>query len=346
MKRVKLIIALLSTCILILAGCGNATSQSKEDNKSNNSSSDSEKLHIVTTFYPMYEFTKNIVKDQAQVDLLIPATTEPHDWDPSPKDVATIQQADMFVYNSPSMETWVPSVEKSMDNEHSQMVEASQDIDLMEGEEHHHHGEHDHDGDDHEDGDDHAHEDEHEHEDAHEHDHGGLDPHVWLSPVLAQKEVENITNAIIEQDPENEDVYKKNSQAYIDQLKELDQQYRTVLKDVSKKEVITQHAAFGYLAKEYGLKQVPIAGLSPDQEPSPAKLAELKDFAKQHDVNVIFFEELASPKVAKTLADEVGAKTEILHTLEGLSKEEQEKGLDYITVMEDNLDMLKNALQN
>lgn len=330
MKHVMAIFSLLSACFLLIAGCSNTTSQPKENNKENDPSG-SKKLHIVTTFYPMYEFTKHIVNDEAQVDLLIPSTVEPHDWDPSPKDVANIQRADLFVYNSPSMETWVTSIEKSLGDKRPQMVKASKGIDLMEGEAHDHH----HEGD-HEHGDDHNHEGDHEH---------GLDPHVWLSPVLAQKEVENITKVIIEKDPKHEDVYKKNSQKYIEQLKKLDQQYRTTLKDVPKKELITQHAAFGYLAKEYGLKQVPIAGLSPEQEPSPAKLAELKKFAKQHDVNVIFFEELASPKVAKTLASEIGSKTEVLHTLEGLSKEEQEKGLDYITVMKENLTILKEALQ-
>ncbi|MCJ7841629.1 metal ABC transporter substrate-binding protein [Lederbergia sp. NSJ-179] len=332
MKHVKFIIPLLLVFILVIAGCSNSTSQPQDKTKQSDPS-DSKKLHIVTTFYPMYEFTKNIVKEQAQVDLLIPSTIEPHDWDPSPKDVANIQKADLFVYNSPSMETWVPSVENSMGDKHPQMVVASEGIDLMEGEAHHH-GDHEH-------GDDHAHEADHEHD----HDHGTLDPHVWLSPVLAQKEVENITKAIIDKDPKNEDVYKKNSEKYIEQLKKLDQQYRTTLKDVPRKELITQHAAFGYLAKEYGLEQVPIAGLSPEQEPSAAKLSELKKFAKEHNVNVIFFEELASPKVAETLANEIGAKTEILHTLEGLSKEDQEKGLDYITVMEDNLNILREALQ-
>lgn len=110
------------------------------------------------------------------------------------------------------------------------------------------------------------------------------------------------------------------------------------------KEFITQHTAFGYLAKEYGLKQVPIAGLSPDQEPSAASLAKLKTYAKEHNVKVIYFEEIASSKVADTLASEIGAKTEVLNTLEGLSKEEQDKGLGYIDIMKQNLDALKDSL--
>ncbi|GIN88853.1 high-affinity zinc uptake system binding-protein ZnuA [Heyndrickxia sporothermodurans] len=292
------VITCLSVLIL-LSGCGSK----KEAN--------SQKLHIVTTFYPMYEFTKNIVKDKAEVQLLIPSNVEPHDWEPSPKDVGSIQKSDLFIYNSPYFETWVPSIEKSVSNEKLLFVEASNDIDLIK---------------------------------RSESKKNQLDPHVWLSPVLAQQEVKTITEAVIKADPNNKAYYQKNSDEYLAKLANLDREYRTTLKKTKKKELITQHAAFGYLTNEYGIQQVPIAGLSPSQEPNPAKLAELKQFAQKHKVNIIFFEELASPKVAETLANEIGAKTEVLHTLEGLSKDEQKEGLNYISVMQKNLDMIKKAL--
>ncbi|PTY84402.1 metal ABC transporter substrate-binding protein, partial [Heyndrickxia sporothermodurans] len=261
------------------------------------------------TFYPMYEFTKNIVKDKANIELLIPSNVEPHDWEPTPKDVGKIQKADIFVFNSKYFETWVPSIKNSVSNENLSFVEASSDIHLMNGDGHHQ-----------------------------------FDPHVWLNPVLAQQEVKTITKALIKADPENKEFYQKNSDAYVAKLAKLDHQYRETLKDAKKKEIITQHTAFGYLAKEYGMKQIPIAGLSPSQEPSPARLGELKEFAVKHHVKVIYFEELASPKVAETLAKEIGAKTEVLHTLEGLSKEEQDKGMNYISVMQKNLDAIKKSL--
>lgn len=329
--KVKAILVALA-CFTVMVGCSN-----KEDvtsNQKEKASAPDKKLHIFTTFYPMYEFTKNITKDKAQVDLLIPSNIEPHDWEPTPKDMAAIQNADLLIYNSTFMETWISSIQESLDNDQPLFVEASEGITLMEEAEQPHNDEEGY------------HEEESDHdnvEENHDEDNEQLDPHVWLSPVLAQKEVQTITDALVKQDPKNKDYYESNSQDYIQQLKELDELYRTKLQNASSKEMITQHAAFGYLAKEYGLTQVPIAGLSPSEEPSPAKLAELKEFAKEHQINVIYFEETTSPKLAQTLAGELGAKTEVLNTLEGLSKEDQEKGLSYIEVMKNNLKSLEKS---
>ncbi|MCM3675204.1 metal ABC transporter substrate-binding protein [Peribacillus simplex] len=306
-----------------MVGCSNEEQVNNQEEKE----SSNDKIHIVTTFYPMYEFTKNITKDKAQVDLLIPSNIEPHDWQPTPKDMAAIQKADLLVYNSLLMETWLSSIQESLDKGQPLFIEASKGIPLMEGTEE----ESDHDN---------------EESDHHDEDHKQLDPHVWLSPVLAQKEVQTITDAIVKQDPENKDYYERNSEDYIQQLKELDKLYRTTLHNASSKEMITQHAAFGYLAKEYGLTQVPIAGLSPSEEPNPAKLAELKEYAKEHQINVVYFEKTTSPKVAQTLAGELGAETEVLNTLEGLSNEDQEKGLSYIEVMKNNLRSLEKFFVN
>ncbi|MED3916234.1 metal ABC transporter substrate-binding protein [Priestia megaterium] len=314
MKKKYVMTAVVAVaCFSLMVGCSTKSRSSNETNKS----STNEKIHVTTTFYPMYEFTKQVAGDKADVELLIPSTVEPHDWEPSPKDMKNIQQSDLVVYNSPYMETWEPSIEKSINSEGPTFVKASTGIELMNGIE----------------------DEEEKGKQAH-----AYDPHVWLSPVLAQKEVKNIAEALEKADPDNKDYYEKNSEKYIDQLKDLDKKYQSTLKDVRNKELITQHAAFGYLAKQYGLTQVPIAGLSPEQEPSAAKLAELKKFAQTHHVKTIYFEELTSPKVAKTLADEVGAKTEVLNTLEGLSKEQQKQGLDYIEAMENNLKQLQKSL--
>lgn len=302
---------LVSMIVLILAACSNDTSEKEDDGK----------LKIMTTFYPMYEFTKNIAGDKADVELLIPSTIEPHDWEPTPKDIGNIQKADLFVYNSADMETWVSDITASIDSSDVAVVEASKGIKLIEEDEE-------------------AEESEEEHE--HEHSHHA-DPHVWLSPVLAQQEVQTITDALVKVDPDNKEYYETESSKYIEKLKALDEEYKTELKGITSNEFITQHTAFSYLAKEYGLVQVPIAGLSPDEEPSAAKLVELKKFAEEHEINVIYFEELTSSKVAETLANELGADTEVLNALEGLSDEQQKAGEDYITVMEENLTQLKKS---
>ncbi|MGG2093240.1 metal ABC transporter substrate-binding protein [Bacillus sp. S13(2024)] len=301
----------LSTAI---AGC------SKQNEAKSNTKQD-KSLKVVTTFYPMYDFTKNVVGSNGTVDVLIPAGTEPHDFEPSPKDIAKIESADVFVYNSDSMETWVPKVLKSLDNKNIKVVDASKGISLTEG----------------------TAEDE---KDKHTDKGQGhpQDPHVWLDPVLAQKEVENIKQAVIEADPTHKQDYEKNTDQFTAKLKDLDNQFRTTLGNAKHKEFVTQHAAFGYLAKEYGLTQVPIAGLAPDQEPSPAKLAELQKYVKDNNIKIIYFEEVASPKIAKTLADETGAKTVVLSPIEGITKEEQAKGNDYISYMKKNLDALKQSI--
>ncbi|MEM5010502.1 metal ABC transporter substrate-binding protein [Niallia taxi] len=309
MKRTKWGIVLAAT-VALLAGCGAQNVQTNNDGE--------KQLKIMTSFYPMYEFTKKIAGNQADVELLIPSSTEPHDWEPTPKDIKKVHDADLFIYNSEYMETFVPTIEAAAESEGTVFVEASKGITLMEGSE--------------------------EEEEHHDHDHSHeMDPHVWLSPALAMKEVETITASLMESDPTHEDEYKKNSETYLKELSALDGEYKEKLALVPKKEMITQHAAFGYLAHDYGLEQIAIAGLSPEQEPTAAKLAELKTFAMEHDINVIYFEEVALPKVAETLAKEIGAKTTVLNTLELVSEEDQKNGHDYISIMKNNLDAIVQA---
>lgn len=311
---------------LILSGCGaksdNAATNTPQTEPNQAQTTDSgKKLNVVTTFYPMYEFTKQVAGDHADVIALIPAGAEPHDWEPSAKDMAQVKDADVFVYNG-IVEGWAEQALSSAPNDKRVVVEASKGLNLMEGtaEE--------------EEGEAHA-------EGGHDH---VLDPHVWLDPVLAQKEVESIKAGLISADSANKADYEKNAVAYIAKLKELDTEFKTGLKDVKRKDFITQHAAFSYLAKQYGLTQVPIAGLSPEQEPTPDKLAGIIKFAKENNVKTIFFETLVDPKVAETVATEIGAKTDVLNPLEGLTDEDKQKNLDYLGVMKNNLEALKKAL--
>lgn len=297
---------------VVLSGCGKGSEQSATG-----------KLKVVTTFYPMYEFSKQVAGDHADVVALIPSGVEPHDWEPSAKDMAVLKDADVFVYNG-IVEGWAENALASAANDKRIVVEASKNLSLIEGTEE---------------------EDEHEHGDGHAEEEHGMDPHVWLSPALAQQEVAAIQAALEQADPAHRDDYRKNAEAYIAKLKELDQAYRDGLSDVKRKEFVTQHAAFGYLAKEYGLTQVPIAGLSPEQEPAPGEMAKVVEFAKEHQVKTIFFETLVEPKVAQVVADEIGAKTDVLNPLEGLTDDEIKNNLDYIAVMKQNLEALKKALE-
>jgi zinc transport system substrate-binding protein len=307
MKKKLFFSLLTATTALTLFAC----------NKEDNTAETSDKLKIVTSFYPMKEFTKQVVGDEAEVSVLVKPGVEPHDFEPSAKDVAAIQDSDAFVYNNENMETWVEKTTKDMKD--LDIIKASEGILLLGG----------------------SHEEEDE-EGAEAHTHA-LDPHVWLAPSLAIKEVENIRDELIKQFPKKKAIFTKNAATYLDKLEELDQAYHDGLANAKQKNFVTQHAAFAYLALEYGLNQVSVSGLSPDAEPSATRLKELKAYVEKNDIKYIYFEENASDKVAKTLADEANVKTLPLNPLESLTKEQEKSGEDYISVMTENLKNLEKA---
>lgn len=311
----KLTAGTLLSATLMLTGCGDSSNQGA----GNGSASD--KMQVVTTFYPMYEFTQKVAGDLADVSVLVPAGTEPHDWEPTAKDVARISEADVFVYNGAGFEAWVDDVLQTVNNQDLKIVEASHGAELVEGHEDHGAGDH-----------------------TKEHTHGAVDPHIWLDPVLAQHEVQEIAAMLQTADPAHKADYQKNADAYIAELKALDTAFQNGLKDVKSQEIVTSHTAFAYLAKRYGLEQVPISGISPENEPTAVEMKDIVAFAKEHNVKTIFFETLASPKVAQAVAKEVGAETAVLNPLEGLTEEEKKSGLDYIGVMKKNLEELTKAL--
>ena len=173
----------------------------------------------------------------------------------------------------------------------------------------------------------------------------GLDPHVWLDPVLMKQIVQVVEEQLADADPDHGATYSANAARYVARLDALDAEYRQGLAPCRRKEIVTSHEAFGWLAKRYGLDQHAIAGIAPDQEPSANRIAELSDLAKRDRVTTIFTETLVSPKVAQTLAREAGGlKTKTLNPLEGLTEGEQKRGADYVSVMQDNLRTLRAAL--
>ncbi|MDG3216894.1 zinc ABC transporter substrate-binding protein AdcA [Streptococcus suis] len=307
MKKVGLLF--LSVSALLLGACGNSTAS--EDGK----------LNIVTTFYPVYEFTKQVAGDEANVDLLVKAGTEVHGYEPSAKDIARIQEADAFVYENENMETWVHDVEKSLDTTKVNVISATEGMLLLPG------GEEEHEGHDHS-------------EEGHSH---AYDPHVWLSPERAITLVENIRDSLVAKYPEKKDAFETNAAAYIEKLDALDAKYSETLSAAKQKYFVTQHTAFAYLALDYGLKQVSITGVAADEDPTPSRLAELTEYINKYGIKYIYFEENASKSVAETLAKETGVQLDVLNPLESLTDEDMKNGKDYISVMEDNLIALEKT---
>ncbi|HEM5998362.1 TPA: zinc ABC transporter substrate-binding protein AdcA [Streptococcus suis] len=304
----KLAVLGLSLSLLALSACGNSTASQDDE------------LNIVTTFYPVYEFTKQVVGEEGTVDLLIEAGTEVHDFEPSAKDIAVIQEADTFVYENENMETWVPDVLDTIDTEQVGVIKATEGMLLLPGSE----------------------EEEHDHAEGEEHHHA-YDPHVWLSPERSITLVETIRDGLIAQYPEKKAIFEENAAAYIEKLTDLDAKYYETLSAAKQKYFVTQHTAFAYLALDYGLKQVSITGVAADEDPTPSRLAELTEYINKYGIKYIYFEENASKSVAETLAKETGVQLDVLNPLESLTDEDMKNGEDYISVMEDNLAALEKT---
>lgn len=324
-KSLLTITALAATAALGIGSFNLAYAAGTEDTSSE------KKLNVMASFYPMYDFAKKVGGDKVEVTNMVPAGTEPHDWEPAATDVKNLEEADIFIYNGAGMEHWTEDVLGALDNKELKVVEASRGLTLLEGKE----------------------EDEEETEDSSSDSDASdestdseitYDPHVWLDPLNAKAEMENIKNAFVEADPDDKDYYEQNYETYAEKFDQLDKEYKDGLADTKSKDLITSHEAFGYLCQAYGLNQVGIEGLSPDSEPDASRMNEIIKFAKENNVKTIFFEELVSPKVSETIADEIGAKTAVLNPLEGLTDDEISAGEDYFSVMESNLKTIEDAL--
>ena len=285
------------------------------------STTSSKKLNVMASFYPMYDFAKKVGGDKVEVTNMVPAGTEPHDWEPSATDIKKLEEADVFIYNGAGMEHWTQDVLGSLENRNLKVVEASKGITLLEGNE-----------------------EEENSKEANSSTGAIYDPHVWLNPLNAKIEMKNIKNAFVKVDPDNKIYYEKNYKRYANKFDQLNQEYKEGLSNIKSKNLITSHEAFGYLCQAYGLNQVGIEGLSADSEPDASRMNEIIQFSKDNHVKTIFFEELVSPKVSKTIADEIGAKTVVLNPIEGLTTKEIKAGKDYFTVMKSNLKILEKAL--
>ena len=299
--------------IACLAGCvasdNPGTSSASSDA---NAGSSSAKLKVVASFYPMADFAQKIGGNRVEVTNLVPAGTEPHDWEPSTADMQTLEAANVFVYNGAGMEQWADKVLSTLSNKNLVTVKASEGVEL------------------------------HKAADAEE---GEYDPHVWLSPKNAKIEMKNICDALVSADPSGKDTYEANYQTYAAQLDALDKEYQEGLSGLPNKSIVVSHQAFGYLCSDYGLEQVAIEGLDAEAEPDAKTMAEIVDFAKKNNVKVIFSEDLVSPKVAEQIASETGATCEVLNPLEGLTDEQLSQGADYFSVMRDNRAKLEEALK-
>ena len=281
-----------------------------------------DKPQIMVSLFPQYDIIRQIAQDKVEVELFLPAGSEPHSYEPSASTLMRIVEADLFVYSSDELEPWVKRLVEGNASEDLIVLDASNGITLLEA--------------------DHGHEGEDEDEEE-----LAFDPHYWLDPQNMIIMSESIRDALIEIDPENEAFYIENANSYIASLKELDSNWQDLFDRAQLNQIIYGgHFAFGYLSHRFGLEILsPYSGYAPDAEPSAQALAGLMDVLAEKEINVIFYEELIDPRVARIIAEQAKVKIEVLHGAHNLNAEEMQAGWTYVSIMEDNIEKLKEALR-
>jgi len=292
----------LACSALLLVACSPGTVPTNPDV--------SQQISVATTFYPLAFLAHEIGGDLVSVLQVTPAGVEPHDFEPSPQQLANVQDADIFLMNG-VVDGWADAIINELKQNGVVTLKMTELVSPTIG--------------------------------------STVDEqnfsHIWLNPVLMKRETEFIRDAFLNADPLHADDYRKNADALIAKFSTLDAEYRGGLASCEQMTIVTSHNAFRSLANEYGFETLAIAGISPEEEPSPKRIAELADLAKREKIRYIFFETLASPKLAETVAHEIGAQALVLNPIEGLTAEEEAAGKDYISLMRDNLQNLQIAMQ-
>ncbi|OIU68604.1 metal ABC transporter solute-binding protein, Zn/Mn family [Rossellomorea aquimaris] len=325
------LLTLIST-LVILTAC---------QNESSTLSSENEPISIKTSIYPLHYFAERIGEDQVKVSTLLPPGSDAHTFEPTPKDMIEIAESDLFIYNGLGMESYSSKIAKALKSEDALMVEATEGADVISSS-HGHKGEqtageegvHDEHGDG-------SHE-----EEAHDkHSDGDYDPHIWLDPTRADQLAANIRDALIKEKPEEKKNFEKNYQELVKDLNELDREMNEVTSEKDHPEILVSHAAYGYWEDTYKIEQLAVAGLSPTDEPSQKELKEIIETANKHGLKYVIFEQNVTPRVAKIVQDEMKAEPLRIHNLSVLTEEDIEKDKDYLSLMKENIETLKKALE-
>jgi zinc transport system substrate-binding protein len=277
-----------------------------------------DKLTVAATFYPLAHFAEQVGGERVEVHAIIPTGADPHIFEPTPLDLKTIWQANVFILNGANMDPWAEKIKPEVEAQGVatiQMSSALKSLLIKNASSH----------------DDHAR-------------HIDVDPHFWLDPIIAIKEIETIRDTLIKIDPNRQAVYLSNSQAYIAKLSSLHMHYEQGLKNCKNNEIIVSHTAFNYLSRRYHFNAISIAGLSSAKEPSPKEMAEIIRAGKAKSIRYVFFEPVGSSKLAKTLAAEINATPLVLNSIGGLTLDDLKAGKTYLSIMEENLVNLRLAL--
>lgn len=341
MKNIsKKIFGLILAGAVLITGC---TAKTEKKDKGDNTKG---KLKIVTTIFPEYDITRAIAKDKVDLELMIKPGVDVHSFTPTPQDIKTVQNSDIFVYGGTEHDKWVENLTKSIDMKNKKVVKLVDGIQQLEeesvdGMKHEHH---------HDDKKEDEHNHDHKHEKEDEHNHKGeekeLDPHYWTSPKNAIQMVKTITNALVEKDPDNAEFYKENAENYIKQLEGVDKELHDVVDNAKiKKVVIADRFPFRYLFKDLSLEyRALFSGCSVESTASAGQIKKMVDYVKENKIPVVYHIEMGKGELAETIAKNSGAKVKLLHSIHTVTKEDFDKGVTYIDLMKQNVEALKEGL--
>ncbi|GKH49588.1 MAG: metal ABC transporter substrate-binding protein [Oscillospiraceae bacterium] len=306
MKRI--LAALCAAALLALTGCAPAPASSSPAGK--------EKLTVYATLFPQYDFAREIAGDRAEVILLLPPGVESHSFEPTPADIAGISKSDLLLYTGDAMEPWAAKLIAGDLPDTVRAVDLSQGVALL-AEEHEEEG--------------HAH---------------PFDPHIWTSPVNAMIMARTVVSALCEADPEGAEAYRANGERYLAELESLDDEIRTIVSQAKRRELVFGgRFAFHYFTAEYGLTAYSAYdSCSEETEPSAKAVSEVIGRVREDHLPVVYYEELTEPKVARSIAQETGAKLLLLHSCHNLSKDELAAGESYLSLMKQNAQNLREGL--
>jgi zinc transport system substrate-binding protein len=280
-------------------------------------------LRVVTSLFPLYDFARTIAGERAEVTLLMPPGVEPHSFEPKPDDIVRIGKAGLFIYTNPVMEPWAAKIIRGIDQSRLRVVNAGKGVSYQTA----------------------APMDEHDDHDDDHHHAGGLDPHIWLDFGNDQLIVDTILTGFVAADPVNAGYYRSNASALKAQLAALDKRYHEGLASCATRVFLHGgHYTFGYLARRYDLQYRSLSGVSSESEPSATRMAAMVRHIKQAGVRYLFAEELLSPRLTDTLATEAGVDVLKLHGAHNLSRDDFQRGVTFIRLMDDNLSNLRKGL--
>ncbi|PIY72010.1 ABC transporter substrate-binding protein [Candidatus Roizmanbacteria bacterium CG_4_10_14_0_8_um_filter_33_9] len=305
MKRNKLDLLIF----ILLVGIGVFFVSTKKSRPQNITS---KKITITASFYPLAFLAKRIGDEYVDVINLTPAGAEPHDFEPTTKDMATIEKSSLLIMNGMGVEMYEKKLNEQLAGSSVKIVLAGKEFAIQ---------------------------------DIVKDGTKRKDPHVWVDPVLYGKMAQKIAGEMGKLDTAHASEYKKNANQLVEELNSLDRSYKQELASCTLHKIVTAHTAFGYLAHRYGFEQIGISGISPEEEPSPKELKLITDFVKKEGVNHILLEELAPRVWGETVAAETGAQVLVLNPLEGITPDEEKDGVNYISIQKKNIESLKIALQ-